>query len=88
MEQSFEYQTEGTCSIRMKFVLDDSHVIKDFQVLGGCNGNLKGIRALIIGMKAEDVIARLDGITCRTKMTSCPDQISKALTEYLEKQAE
>lgn len=87
MEETFEYQTQGTCAIKMIFTLDENHIIKDFQVLGGCNGNLKGIRALIIGMKAEDVVSRLNGITCRTKMTSCPDQISKALSSYLNKGA-
>ncbi len=83
MEHTFEYSPKGTCSVKMTFVLDDDNVIKDFSVVGGCNGNLKGIRALIIGMKAEDVISRLDGITCGFKKTSCPDQLAKGLKSYI-----
>lgn len=83
MEHKFEYQPKGTCSVKMSFVLDDDDIIRDFSVLGGCNGNLKGVRALIIGMKAQDVISRLSGIQCGFKKTSCPDQLSKGLEAYL-----
>ena len=55
--------------------------------MGGCNGNLKGIRELIKGMKIDDVINKLKGITCGSKSTSCPDQLSRCLIEY-KKQAE
>ena len=48
-------------------------------MLGGCNGNLKGIASLLAGMKAEDAIARMEGTTCGSKPTSCPDQIAQAL---------
>ena len=51
---------------------------------GGCNGNLKGIAAMAEGMKAEDVIKRLEGIKCGFKNTSCPDQLAKALRTALE----
>ena len=71
----------------MTFTLDDD-IIKDFEVVGGCNGNLKGIRSLIIGMKAEDVIAKLKGIKCGYKSTSCPDQLSIGLEEYLSSKKE
>ncbi|MFA6624839.1 MAG: TIGR03905 family TSCPD domain-containing protein [Bacilli bacterium] len=83
MDKSFVYYPKGTCSVRMDFLLDDSNVIKDMKVQGGCNGNLKGIRSLIIGMKAQDVIEKLDGIKCVFKNTSCPDQMAKALREFL-----
>ncbi|MEG0803918.1 MAG: TIGR03905 family TSCPD domain-containing protein, partial [Pygmaiobacter sp.] len=53
-------------------------------VRGGCEGNLKGIMSLVEGMKAEDAIARLKGLRCGHKSTSCPDQIAIALTEALE----
>ena len=84
MEHTFEYTPKGTCSVKMKFVLDDDDIIRDFSVVGGCNGNLQGIRALIIGMKAQDVISKLNGIRCGFKKTSCPDQLSKGLESYLE----
>ena len=49
--------------------------------IGGCDGNTKGVCALIQGMKAKEVIARLKGITCGNKPTSCPDQLATALQE-------
>lgn len=84
MNHTFEYKPKGTCSVKMVLTLDDDDIIRDFEVQGGCNGNLKGIRALIIGMKAQDVIDRLSGIRCGFKMTSCPDQLAVALKTYLE----
>ena len=54
------------------------------EVVGGCNGNLKGISSLVTGMKLEDVIERLNGITCGSKPTSCPDQIASGLKKFLE----
>lgn len=62
----------------------EGDVIKDVVFIGGCNGNLSGISKLITGMKAEDVIEKLEGTTCGFKNTSCPDQLSKALKEALE----
>ena len=85
MIKEFDYTPIGTCSKEMHFVLDENNIIKDFTVIGGCNGNLKGIRSLIIGMKASDVIDKLDGTLCKERGTSCPDQIAKALKEHLGK---
>ena len=62
----------------------DGDVIKEVIVTGGCHGNLQGISRLIQGMKVEDAIARMEGIKCGFKPTSCPDQMSKALREALE----
>ncbi len=61
----------------------DGDKINDVTFTGGCNGNLSGISKLIKGMKAEDVIDRLEGTTCGTNSTSCPDQLSKALRQAL-----
>lgn len=83
MIKEFKYQPIGTCSKEMLFKIDDDNTIKEFNVIGGCNGNLKGIKSLITGMKVEDVINKLDGIICNNKSTSCPDQIAKALSNYL-----
>ncbi len=63
----------------MTILVDDEDVVQDFRVVGGCHGNLQGIAALVRGMKADDVIARLDGIRCGAKETSCPDQLAQAL---------
>lgn len=61
----------------------DGDIIRDVTFTGGCNGNLSGISRLIRGMKAEDVIERLEGTTCGPNTTSCPDQLSKALRQAL-----
>ena len=79
----YEYKTKGTCSQRIFFDLEDGRVF-NVKFIGGCDGNLKGICSLVNGMKAEDVIARLEGTTCGRKNTSCPDQFAKALKEALE----
>ena len=78
----YEYKTKGTCSQRILFEIEDGKV-KNVQFIGGCNGNLKGISKLIVGMKVEDVIARLENTTCGPRSTSCPDQLAKALKEAL-----
>ena len=78
----FSYKTRGVCSQYINFELKDG-VVTNVQFLGGCNGNLKGIGALVEGMKAEDVIARVEGIKCGMKATSCPDQLAQALKEAL-----
>ena len=76
----FEYKTKGTCSQHILFDVEDGKV-KNVQFLGGCNGNLKGIGALVEGMNIDDVIARVDGIRCGGKETSCPDQLATALKQ-------
>ena len=76
----YEYKTKGTCSQRIFFEIEDGKV-KNVQFVGGCNGNLKGIAALVEGMDVADVIARVEGIRCGMKATSCPDQLAKALKE-------
>ena len=72
------YTTQGTCSRFIDFDLEDG-IIKNVVFTGGCNGNLKGIGALVEGMDAEEAIKRLTGIRCGFKATSCPDQLAKAL---------
>ena len=61
----------------------DGDTVKEVIFTGGCNGNLNGISKLIEGMKAEDVISKLEGTRCGFKDTSCPDQLSKALRQAL-----
>ena len=79
----FEYHTKGNCS-RHNILEMDGDTIQSVQFIGGCNGNLKGIAALVQGQKAQDVIPRIQGITCGPKPTSCPDQLALALQAYLE----
>ena len=74
----YSYKTRGTCSREIAFEIEDGKV-KNVQFFGGCNGNLKGIGALVEGMDVEEVIHRIEGIRCGTKVTSCPDQLAQAL---------
>ena len=81
----YRYRPSGVCSSEMIFDIDENtHIINELRVLNGCNGNLKGISSLVKGMKIEDVISKLSGITCGFRPTSCPDQISKSLEQFLE----
>ena len=74
----YEFKTSGTCSQRILFDVENGKV-KNVQFIGGCNGNLKGIAALVEGMDVDAVIERVRGIRCGMKQTSCPDQLAQAL---------
>ena len=74
------YKTKGTCSVQIDFDVED-HKIYNLKYTGGCNGNLKGIAALVEGQDIEEVKIKLKGINCNGRGTSCPDQLAKALEE-------
>ena len=74
----YTYKTKGTCSREINFDVENGKVL-NVQFLGGCNGNLKGIGALVEGMNIDEVISRVEGIHCGMKSTSCPDQLAQAL---------
>ena len=78
------YPTQGTCSKFIHVVLDENNVIVEAQFIGGCHGNTQGISSLVKGQKAQDVIARVKGIQCGGRPTSCPDQLSMALQKAME----
>ncbi len=80
----YEFRPRGVCSTRILIDLAEDHTLKDLHFVGGCNGNLKGISSLVVGMKAEDVIEKLRGTTCGGKSTSCPDQLARALEQGLQ----
>ena len=75
---TYTYRPRGVCSQLMEIETEDN-ILKSFRVLGGCAGNLQGIARLIVGMEVDEVIARLDGIRCGGKPSSCPDQLAQAL---------
>lgn len=79
----FEYKTKGTCSQKIFFDIENGKV-KNVEFMSGCNGNLKGIGSLVEGMDVDEVISRLEGITCGMKATSCPDQLATALKQAKE----
>ncbi len=73
-----QYKTQGVCSQMINFDIEDNKV-KNVAFIGGCNGNLQGISRLIEGMDVDEAIAKIEGIQCGFKKTSCPDQLAKAL---------
>lgn len=80
------YKTFGTCSRFINFEIKDG-IIESVEYVGGCNGNTTGISKLVKGMSVDEVIARLEGVDCGGRGTSCPDQLARALKEYKEQNA-
>ncbi len=78
--KNFSYKTRGTCSREIKFDLD-GNTVKNVQFSMGCSGNTQGISKLVEGMDADELIARLEGINCGGRGTSCPDQLAKAVRQ-------
>ncbi len=78
----YTYIPQGVCSVKIDFDIEDGRI---YNVVyeKGCNGNLKAIGSLIEGMKIEDVIAKVKGIECGIKGTSCSDQLARALEEII-----
>ena len=81
MTEVLQYSSQSVCCTRMQIKLNND-VIEDVDFLGGCPGNLLGIRNLVKGMKIDDVIEKFQGIPCGGKSTSCPDQLAKCLISY------
>ena len=77
----YTVRPKGVCSMQIKFEIDDDKIVRNVKFLGGCNGNSKGISALAEGMNATELIARLRGIDCNGKGTSCPDQLARAVLD-------
>ena len=83
-----QYETSGTCSRLIDVTADENDIIQQVFFLGGCNGNLQGISRLVKGQHIDDVIAKIEGVRCGGKSTSCPDQLAKALEQLKQKKAE
>ncbi|HWS43529.1 MAG TPA: TIGR03905 family TSCPD domain-containing protein [Pseudoflavonifractor sp.] len=77
------YKPKGVCSSKIDIEVEDG-IVTRLQFTGGCSGNLQGLSRLVTGMRAEEVIAKLDGLRCGGKATSCPDQLAKVLKQALE----
>ena len=80
--KSVVYKTCGTCSQLIEVCGDEGRIV-DVKFYGGCNGNLQGIAKLVKGMKYQEVVDRLDGISCNGKPTSCPDQLCRAVEQLM-----
>ena len=80
--ETYIFRPKGVCSREMRITHENGKII-NLEVIGGCNGNLKGIAQLVKGLPFEDVVNRLSGITCGFKQTSCPDQLAEGLKNLL-----
>ena len=80
----YQYKTHGVCSRSFDMDLEND-VIKNLKVEGGCDGNLQAIVRLVEGREIKEIISLLEGISCESKSTSCPDQLAKALREFRSK---
>ncbi|WP_455538107.1 TIGR03905 family TSCPD domain-containing protein [Terrisporobacter sp.] len=78
-----EFQTSGVCCRKITLEVDENNIIQEANFEGGCNGNLGGISRLIVGQDAKEVAEKLEGTTCRSMDTSCPDQLAKAINQSL-----
>ena len=83
MKKTITYPTVGTCSQAIIVTLNEDRTIAQVSFAGGCHGNTQGVAALVQGMQAEEAIARLQGIDCRGRGPSCPEQLAKALRKPL-----
>jgi len=77
------YKTQGTCSQFIEVAQRDG-IVTRCHIMGGCDGNTKGLSQLVVGMKIDDVISKLNGIRCGMKRTSCPDQVCRALEQLMQ----
>ncbi|MDR5657918.1 TIGR03905 family TSCPD domain-containing protein [Serpentinicella sp. ANB-PHB4] len=81
----YSYTPRGVCAQKINFTISEG-IVKEVSFLGGCSGNLKGISQLIEGMHVDEAIARLKGIECGPRATSCPDQLASALEVAVQKE--
>lgn len=79
----YSYKTKGTCAVQINFDIDGDKVT-NIEFVGGCHGNLKAISKLVDGMSVSEIEEKLKGNTCRTKPTSCADQLALAVREAFE----
>lgn len=77
----YKYTTQGTCSKEIYFEVDENNLLRNVNFVGGCKGNLQGVCRLVEGRHIDEVETLLQGICCRGN-TSCPDQLSKAISKY------
>ena len=79
---TYTFRPKGVCSMSIIFDLNDG-IVTNVSFVGGCDGNLKAISKLVNGMEATRVISILKGNLCRSKGTSCADQLAIAIENAL-----
>lgn len=82
--KEFTYRTKGTCSRAIELRIRDDGIVEDVRIVGGCQGNTRGLTALAVGRPAKELVELLRGIDCNGRGTSCPDQLARAITAALE----
>ncbi len=80
--QRITYVPQGGVCSKLMIIDAKEGVIEQVQIVGGCHGNTQGLSRLLVGMKVEEAIHRLEGIDCRERGTSCPDQMAQALKQF------
>lgn len=80
--QRITYVPQGGVCSQLMIIDVKEGVIEQVQIVGGCHGNTQGLSKLLVGMEVKEAINRLEGIDCRGRGTSCPDQLAQALKEY------
>ena len=78
MADQIKYTTSGVCSRAIEISVENN-IVTEVKFVGGCSGNTQGVASLVKGMNVDDAIAKLRGIKCGMKSTSCPDQLAEAL---------
>ncbi len=78
----------GVCSRASGVAIDENGIITAAQIIGGCDGNTKGLAQIVVGLPAKFVIEKWKGTTCMYKPTSCPDQFAITVEEALAKMEE
>lgn len=81
----YTYNTKGVCSRKIFLELDGNRIV-NVKFEGGCDGNTKGVVAMVRGLTVDEVVSKLKGIQCGRKGTSCPDQLTIALEQALDQE--
>lgn len=81
--KEYTFYPGGVCPSKITIQVEDDGTFNEVFFYGGCSGNHKGLNALCKGMKIEDIIPRLKGISCGGRPTSCPDQLARGLEKLL-----
>ena len=83
----FSYKTKGVCSNTIQFEIENN-ILTNVSYQGGCHGNLQGIARASEGQTVQRICEMFKGIRCGYKPTSCPDQLSVAVSAALKAETE
>ena len=79
-----EYIPEQICCKKMVISVNtETDTLDDVVFTGGCPGNHEAVRRLVRGKTVQEIKESLEGITCGGRLTSCADQLVKALEPFI-----